>query len=83
MIEIALLAAFPAAIAFAGAMDVFSMTIPNRISLFLIAAFFVLAPCAGLSWQDVGLHVGAGLVVLIVTATLFFMGHLGGGDSGR
>ncbi len=81
MVEFALLAVFPAAIAFAGAMDVFSMTIPNRISLFLIAAFFCLAPFAGLSLEDVGWHIGAGMLVLVVTATMFFMGHLGGGDA--
>ena len=77
----ALVLAFPAAVAFAAAMDVFSLTIPNRISLFLIATFFCLAPIAGLSLTDIGWHVAAGLAVLSVTMTLFFTGHLGGGDA--
>ena len=81
MIEMALVMLFPAAVAFAGAMDVFSMTIPNRISLFLIGLFFCLAPFAGLSLEAVGWHILAGLMVLAVTVTLFFVGHLGGGDA--
>ena len=35
MIEYAVLLVFPAAMAFAGAMDLFTMTIPNRISIVL------------------------------------------------
>ncbi len=81
MVEFALLVVFPAAVAFAGAMDVFSMTIPNRISLVLVGAFFALAPAANLTLHDVGWHVAAGGLVLVVTATMFFMGLLGGGDA--
>ena len=47
MYELAILTVFPAAVAFAGAMDLFTMTIPNRISLALVAGFAVLAPLAG------------------------------------
>ena len=64
MLELAILTVFPAAVAFAGAMDLFTMTIPNRISLAMVAAFVVLAPLAGLSPWQIANHFGAGLLVL-------------------
>jgi prepilin peptidase CpaA len=81
MFELACLFAFPAAMAFAGAMDLFSMTIPNKISLALIGAFFVAAPLAGLSLEAISWHVAAGLLVLAITVAMFFMGWIGGGDA--
>jgi prepilin peptidase CpaA len=81
MLEPVLLFAFPAAVAFAGAMDLFSMTIPNRISLALIGAFVCIAPFAGLGVQDMAWHFAAGLLVLVVTAGMFFAGWIGGGDA--
>lgn len=81
MYHIALLTLFPAAVIFAAAMDLFSMTIPNRISLALVAGFFCLAPFAGLSLEDVGLHVLAGLLMLTITVTLFALHFIGGGDA--
>lgn len=47
MIDQSLLLLFPAAMVFAAAMDMLTMTIPNRVSLLLIAAFFVAAYFAG------------------------------------
>ncbi|NBU27766.1 MAG: peptidase, partial [Caulobacteraceae bacterium] len=43
LFQIAVLLVFPAAVIFAAAMDLVSMTIPNRISIVLVAAFFILA----------------------------------------
>jgi prepilin peptidase CpaA len=79
--HIAILTVFPIAVIFAAAMDLFSMTIPNRISLVLIAGFFALAPFAGLSLQDVGMHVLAGLLMLGITVVLFSLHFIGGGDA--
>ena len=42
IVDVALLLVFPAAMAMAGAMDLFTMTIPNRISIALLVGFFVL-----------------------------------------
>ena len=56
MYEFAILTVFPFAVAFAGAMDLFTMTIPNRISLAMIAAFAVLAPLAGLGLGNMAYH---------------------------
>jgi prepilin peptidase CpaA len=79
--EYLLLLAFPAAMAFAGAMDLLTMTIPNRISLFLVAAFAIAAPLAGLSMQDIFIHLATGISVLGVGIVLFSFGWLGGGDA--
>lgn len=81
MYQIALLTIFPAAVIFAAAFDLFSMTIPNRISLALIAGFFCLAPFANLSLEDIGMHVLAGLLMLSVTVALFAFNLIGGGDA--
>jgi prepilin peptidase CpaA len=79
--EYLLLLAFPAAMVFAGAMDLLTMTIPNRISLFLVAAFAVAAPLAGLSIHDILVHLAAGSAVLAIGIVLFSLGWLGGGDA--
>ena len=81
MYQIAVLTIFPVAVILAAATDLFSMTIPNRISLALVVGFFCLAPFAGLSVQDIGMHVLAGLLVLALTVTLFAFRLLGGGDA--
>jgi prepilin peptidase CpaA len=79
--QIAILTVFPIAVIFAAAMDLFSMTIPNRISLVLIAGFFCLAPFAGLGLEDIGMHVLAGLLMLAITICLFSLNFIGGGDA--
>ena len=81
MYDLAILTVFPAAVAFAAAMDVFTMTIPNRISLALVAAFVLLAPMMGLGPWAMASHFGAGLVVLAGGILLFIPGWIGGGDA--
>ena len=81
MFELTVLTVFPAAVAFAGAMDFFTMTIPNRVSLAMVVGFLVLAPIAGLGIEDVVRHVGAGLFVLVLGMLLFIPGWIGGGDA--
>lgn len=67
--------------AYAAAMDLLTMTIPNRVSLGLAGAFFLAAPLMGLSLADIGLHLGAGLLVLAASIALFAVGGFGGGDA--
>lgn len=82
MIDYPLLLIFPAAMAFAAAMDLVTMTIPNRISLALIAGFVLLAPFSGLSWHSLLVNnVGAALLVFSVVFAMFALGWLGGGDA--
>ncbi len=78
---IAVLVVFPAAMAYAAASDIITMTISNRLCLFLLAAFAVCAVSLGLSWGQVGWHVAAGLVALVVGVGLFAAGWVGGGDA--
>ena len=81
MLEYSLGFIFPFAMAFAAATDLLTMTIPNRLSIGLTAAFFVLAPVAGLGWQDILSHMGAGSAMLLAGILLFSLGWLGGGDA--
>ena len=79
--DILLLTIFPGAMAFAAATDLFTMTVPNRIVLVLIAGFFIIAPMVGLGWADIGVHVALASVALLVTFGLFSKGWIGGGDA--
>lgn len=81
MLEYPLIFIFPFAMAFAAAMDVLTMTIPNRLTFGLAAAFFVVAPIAGLTWHDLLMHLAAGSAMLIAGIVLFSLGWLGGGDA--
>lgn len=78
---IALLVAFPAAMAFAAASDLVSMTISNWLSLFLIVMFALCAVLLGLSWSQIGWHLAAGGLVLVVCFGCFAAGWIGGGDA--
>ncbi len=81
MLDFALLSIFPGAMAFAAAMDLLTMTIPNRISLALIAGFAVLAPLSGMGGTEIAAHVAVGAGALVVGIALFAMGWIGGGDA--
>jgi prepilin peptidase CpaA len=81
VIEYPLLLIFPAAMAFAGAMDLLTMTIPNRISIALVAAFLIMAPVAGLGWSGILVHLAAGGLVLLAGIAMFAAGWMGGGDA--
>ncbi|XSG81588.1 MAG: A24 family peptidase [Methyloligella sp. ZOD6] len=82
MIQNALiLTIFPACMAFAAAMDLITMTVPNRIPLVLIIGFACLAPLVGLSLSEIGIHVAAAIAALAVGFGMFAMGWIGGGDA--
>ena len=81
VLELAIVCVFPWAMAFGGAMDLFTMTIPNRVSLLMMAGFFALCPFMGLGIEGVAWHVAAGLSMLAVTVVMFVLGWLGGGDA--
>jgi len=66
---------------YAAAMDFFTMTIPNRASIALVAGFFAAAVLGGLGWFDVLKHMAAAVVVLAVAIVLFARGWIGGGDA--
>jgi prepilin peptidase CpaA len=81
VLQLALLTVLPLLAAFAAAMDLLTLTIPNRVCLALVAAFFALAACIPLSPAELASHLAAGLLLLAVGAGLFFRGWCGGGDA--
>jgi prepilin peptidase CpaA len=72
---------FPAAMAFAASSDLLTMTISNRLTLALAGGFAVLAVVTGMSLHEVGLHLAAGGIVLVIAFGCFAMGWIGGGDA--
>lgn len=77
----AILMIFPVALAFAAANDLFTMRIPNKISLVLIGGFGLAGIAAGLSLEEAGMHVLPAAAVLVCTFALFTFHKLGGGDA--
>lgn len=81
MLDYPVLLVFPLAMAYAAAMDLFTMTIPNRVSLALVAGFLGAAILGGMEWIDIAKHFGVGLAVLAVAIAMFSQGWVGGGDA--
>ena len=81
MLEFLCLCVFPGAMAFAGSMDLVTMTIPNRISIFLVAAFAILAPFVGLTAVQLAEHLASGMAMLAIGIFMFWRGWIGGGDA--
>jgi len=75
-----ILTIFPVCMLFATFYDIFTMTIPNKITLTLVAAFAVCAPLAGISIETALWSIGISFIVLVVGFTLFSFGIMGGGD---
>jgi prepilin peptidase CpaA len=81
LITTATLVVFPAFMAYAAASDLFSMRISNRICIGLVAAFVVFAALCQMPLPQLGWHVGAGALVLVITFGMFAAGWIGGGDA--
>jgi prepilin peptidase CpaA len=81
MIQAAILVIFPLCMAVAAFSDLFTMTIPNRVSVILLASFLIVAPLAGMSLVQIGWHLLAGLCVFSVVFVLFATNTMGGGDA--
>ena len=80
-LQFALLLVFPALVVVAALKDVTSYTIPNWISLVLIAAFAPVALISGASLATIGLCLAAGLVALLLGMGMFAARWIGGGDA--
>lgn len=76
-----LLLFFPGLMAFAAASDLITMTIPNRLSLALLAGFLAFALITRMPIEAIGWHFAAGALVLVITFTMFACGWIGGGDA--
>jgi prepilin peptidase CpaA len=81
MLHLAALIVFPALMAWAAVSDLLTMTIPNRLSLGLAAAFLLFAVLGGMAWSDLLSHLGAGAMMLALCFALFALGWVGGGDA--
>lgn len=81
MIAYPLLLVFPIAMAFAAANDLFTMKIPNKISMVLVAAFCAAVLVIGMPWQTALMHIGVGAGALAFGFMLFSVNLLGGGDA--
>ena len=76
-----LFAVFPLALAYAAASDLLTMTIANRLVVAMVAAFVLMAPIAGLDWNEVVMHFAAGAAVIAIAFAFFAAGWIGGGDA--
>lgn len=76
-----LLFVFPFVMLYAAVVDVLSMRIANVVSIGLAAAFVVIALIAGMPAQDLLVHVGVGVAVLLANMLLFHLHLVGGGDA--
>jgi prepilin peptidase CpaA len=81
LIETAILGLFPAAMIFAAASDLVTMTISNRLSIALFLAFFAVAALIGMPLPDMGRHLAASAIVLVFAFGFFARGWIGGGDA--
>jgi prepilin peptidase CpaA len=81
LLTISSLAFFAACVLAAAVSDLLTMTIPNRLTLALAAAFPVAAASVGMELPSFGWHLAAGALVLVVCFGFFAMGWLGGGDA--
>jgi prepilin peptidase CpaA len=74
-------AIFPALVIVAALKDATSFTIPNWISLALLAAFPPVALACGVGLGEIGLAFGVGAVALLAGMAMFAIGWIGGGDA--
>ncbi|MFF0947494.1 prepilin peptidase [Rhizobium leguminosarum] len=81
MIAAAVFVILPLCLAMAAFSDLFTMTIPNRISVILIASFLVLAPFSGLGLEMIGMHLAGAAIVFSACFALFAFNVMGGGDA--
>lgn len=82
MLESLLIIVFPAVMVFAGVMDLLTMTIPNRVSIALVAAFAVVAIWSGAPLDVILIkHVALATAVLAAGIVMFSLGWMGGGDA--
>jgi prepilin peptidase CpaA len=72
---------FPAMVITAALRDVVSYTIPNWISVALIAAFPLAALAQGLPLASLGIAFAIGFGALIAGMAMFALGWIGGGDA--
>ncbi|MBZ5762857.1 MULTISPECIES: A24 family peptidase [Rhizobium] len=81
MIGAAIFLIFPLCMAVAAFSDLFTMTIPNRVSVILVGAFLLVAPFTGLPLAVIGMHFLGALIVFALCFGFFALNIMGGGDA--
>jgi prepilin peptidase CpaA len=61
--------------------DLLTYTIPNFLSILLVAIFTAFVLWEGLTWAMLGMHLATGIAMLAVGWALFALGLFGGGDA--
>jgi prepilin peptidase CpaA len=81
MVDACIFLIFPLCMAVAAFSDLFTMTIPNRVSIILLGAFVLIIPFVGFSPAVIGMHFVGALLVFTVCFGLFAVNVMGGGDA--
>jgi prepilin peptidase CpaA len=79
--QIMVLGLFPAAMAYAAASDLLTMTISNKLSIALVAGFYFVALLLGIPATTIAIHSATAFVVLAISFSMFAAGWIGGGDA--
>ena len=80
-LQAALLTLFPALVIIAALTDATSFTIPNRISLLLLAVYVPASLLLGRPLAAMGVDAGMGVIGLVAGMGMFAAGWIGGGDA--
>lgn len=80
-LQTAVLLVFPVLVIGAALRDATSYTIPNWISLALVAAFPLAALVLGLPLAMIGVSLAVGAAALVIGMGMFALGWIGGGDA--
>jgi prepilin peptidase CpaA len=81
LMSVIVLGLLPLLFAYACFSDLFEMRISNRTCLAVLALFGVFAALNNMAVTDIGWHLLAGLLVLVISFSLFSFGWIGGGDA--
>lgn len=81
LLQAALLSIYPALLIIAALTDATSFTIPNRISLLLLAAYVPTALALGRPLGEMGIDLAVFAVALVAAMGMFAVGWIGGGDA--
>ena len=72
---------FPVLMIIAGASDVLTLRIPNKLTLFIAFSAFPAAFILGMPNDALAMHAAAGAAMLVLGFGLFSFGLIGGGDA--
>ena len=81
MLQVALVSFFPFLMIYSAFSDLVSMTIPNKVSLALMAGFVLFAWWTGMDMETFAWHWALFAIVLVTAIVIFAFGQIGGGDA--